>query len=262
MSLIEIVKTSKSEKKDAGFKHKRKYYEINAFIEGSGVFYSNETSHHIEKNCISIFKPEDSYTLSGGPFIRYSITVFPQILTTFEKDVLKMLSSSPIIKLPQKNFSRIMDVAKNMHDLKHTDRHREEIMHILFSLIILEIYKCITTNISSESNQKAVPPIVYNIINYVKENYGKKLSLEIIAKNLNYSVPNIRKSFKKHMGVSISEFILNYRIDQAKHLLTTTNKNMNEIAEACGFSSANYLSLIFKEKESLSPLAYKKIKKA
>ena len=262
MSLIEITKTSKSEKKDTNSKLKRKYYEISAFVEGSGVYYTNETSHLIEKNCISIFKPEQSFVLSGGPFIRYSITVFPQILTKFEKDVFKMFSSSHIIKLPQKSFSRIIDVAKNMLDLKHTDKHREEILHILFSLIMLEIYKCFSINIYLESDQKTVPPIVYNIINYVKENYGKKLSLEIIAKNLNYSVPNIRKSFKKHMGVSISEYILNYRIDQAKHLLTTTNKNMNEIAEACGFSSANYLSLIFKEKESLSPLTYKKIKKS
>ena len=262
MSLIEITKTSKSEKKDTNSKLKRKHYEISAFVEGSGVYYTNETSHLIEKNCISIFKPEQSFVLSGGPFIRYSITVFPQILTKFEKDVLKMFSSSHIIKLPQKSFSRIIDVAKNMLDLKHTDKHREEILHILFSLLMLEIYKCFSMGIYLESDQKTVPPIVYNIINYVKENYGKKLSLEIIAKNLNYSVPNIRKSFKKYMGVSISEYILNYRIDQAKHLLTTTNKNMNEIAEACGFSSANYLSLIFKEKESLSPLSYKKIKKS
>ena len=261
MSLIEIVKTSRSEKKDTNSKFKRKYYEISAFIEGNGVYYTNETSHHIEKNCVSTFKPEQSFILSGGPFIRYSITVFPQILTKFEKEVLKTFSSSPIIKLPQKNFSRIIDVAKNMHELKHTDRHREEILHILLSLILLEIYKCISTNVSLESDHKTVPPTVYSILNYINKNYGKKLSLEIIAKDLNYSVPNIRKSFKKHMGVSISEYILNYRIDQAKHLLTTTNKNMNEIAEACGFSSANYLSLIFKEKESLSPLAYKKIKK-
>lgn len=262
MSLIEIVKTSKNEKKDIGSKLKHKYYEINAFVEGTGVYYSNETSHRVEKNCISIFKPEENYALSGGPFIRYSITAFPQVLTKFERDVFKLLSSSPIIRLPQKSFSRIIDVAKNMLDLRRTDKYREDILHILFSLIILELYKCICTNASSEPDQKAVPPTVYSIINYVKENYGKKLSLEIIAKNLNYSVPNIRKSFKKHMGVSISEYILNYRIDQVKKLLTTTNKNMNEIAEACGFSSANYLSLIFKEKESLSPLAYKKIKKS
>lgn len=256
MSLIEIIKTSK---RGTDSKRKRKNYEINAFVEGNGVIYTSETSFFVEKNCISIFKPEKSYTLSGGPFIRYSITAFPQILTKFEREVFKLLSASPIIKFPQKSFSRILDIAKNMHDLKHTDKFREEILHIMFSLMVLEIYKCIQANTTVEPDQQTVPPIVYSIINYIKENYNKKLSLEIIAKNLNYSVPNIRKSFKKHMSISISEYILNYRIDQVKNLLTTSNKSMNEIAEDCGFSSANYLSLIFKEKESLSPLAYKKI---
>ena len=262
MSLIEIVKTSRNEKKDNGTRYKRKYYEINVYAEGSGVFFAKNTSHHIEKGCISIFEPGETYTLTGGPYIRYSIIVFPEILSSFEKEVLLLLSNKPVIKLPQKNVSRILDVTKSMHDLKHTDKHREEILHILFSLFMLEIYKCLCNNVSYEPDQKSVPPIVYNIINYVKENYGKKLSLETIAKTLNYSVPNIRKNFKKYMGVSISEYILNYRLDQVKKLLTTTNKNMNEIAEECGFSSANYLSLIFKEKESLSLLAYKKITKA
>ena len=123
MSLIEIIKTSKRE---TDSKRRRKNYEINAFVEGKGVIYTSETSFFVENNCISIFKPEKSYTLSGGPFIRYSITAFPQILTKFEREVFKLLSSSPIIKLPQKSFSRILDVAKNMHDLKHTDKHREE----------------------------------------------------------------------------------------------------------------------------------------
>ena len=262
MALIEIVKTSKNEKKDGGNKHKRKYYELNAFIEGSGIFYANKTSYLVNKNCVAIFSPKDSFTITGGPFVRYSISVFPQILTKFEEEVLKLFSSKPVIELPQKIFSRLLEVAKNMHELKHTTKHREEILHILFSLFLLELYKCIINKSSSSPDQSSVPPMVYSIINYVKENYGKKLSLEIIAKNLNYSVPNIRKNFKKYMGISISEYILNYRLDQVKNLLTTTSKSMNKIAEECGFSSANYLSLIFREKESLSPLAYRKIKKS
>lgn len=261
MSLIEIVKTSKNEKKDNGTRYKRKYYELNVFIEGSGIIYADGVSHLIDNRCVSIFKPEKSYTLTGGPFIRYSIAVFPEILSKFEKDVFSLLTDTPVIKLPQKNVSRILDISKNMHDLKHAEKHRQEILHLLFSLLMLEIYKCITSKFSSDPDQEAVPPTVYSIVNYVKANYRKKLSLETIAKNLNYSVPNIRKNFKKYMGVSISEFILNYRIDQVKRLLVSTNKNMNEIAEECGFSSANYLSLIFKEKESLSLLAYRKIQR-
>jgi transcriptional regulator GlxA family with amidase domain len=47
-------------------------------------------------------------------------------------------------------------------------------------------------------------------------------------------------------------------LNKAKHLLLSTDKTVNEIAELCGFSSANYFGLIFKKKENLSPLTYRK----
>jgi transcriptional regulator GlxA family with amidase domain len=47
---------------------------------------------------------------------------------------------------------------------------------------------------------------------------------------------------------------------RAKNLLVTTDLSMDEIAERCGYSSANYFSLIFKKNVGLSPLNYRKKK--
>ena len=49
------------------------------------------------------------------------------------------------------------------------------------------------------------------------------------------------------------DFLLNLRLEKAKEALETTNKSICQIAEECGFRSANYFSLIFKRKEQLSP---------
>jgi transcriptional regulator GlxA family with amidase domain len=48
------------------------------------------------------------------------------------------------------------------------------------------------------------------------------------------------------------------RLTKAKKMLVDTHKSVGEISELCGFSSANYFGLIFKQKEHLSPLQYRK----
>ena len=63
-------------------------------------------------------------------------------------------------------------------------------------------------------------------------------------------------------GLTFTEMVsakgLVYGNKGTKELLIKTKKSVNEISELCGFSSANYFGLIFKQKEKLSPLSYRK----
>lgn len=259
MSLIEITKNTRTNHKARFSKQGHNCYEIYLFLDGDGILYIEKTSYKINKGSVAIIKPNMRHLVFGGNFVKYSLYVFPEILTKFEQSVLDMFSRSPVFNLSVKALPYVSNVFKIMHNTNRTEKFREDIMHILFADIILEFYKHANSN-EPDVDKKDYPPMIYNIITFVEQNYAKKLTLETIAQDLNYSVPNIRKNFKKYVGVSISKYVLNLRLDKVKDLLATTNKNMNEIAEECGFSSANYLSLIFKEKESLSPLAYRKIK--
>ena len=60
------------------------------------------------------------------------------------------------------------------------------------------------------------------------------------------------------MSCSPIDYLLNVRLTKAKELLLSSKKSIGEISEECGFSSANYFGLIFKQKEKLSPANYKK----
>ena len=60
------------------------------------------------------------------------------------------------------------------------------------------------------------------------------------------------------MNCSPIDFLLNVRLNKAKEMLLHTKKSVGDVSEACGFSSANYFGLIFKQKEGLSPANYRK----
>ena len=54
------------------------------------------------------------------------------------------------------------------------------------------------------------------------------------------------------------DFLVDVRLTKAKQMLVSTKKGLEEIAYLNGFSSANYFGLIFKKREGLSPLNYRK----
>jgi iron complex transport system substrate-binding protein len=88
--------------------------------------------------------------------------------------------------------------------------------------------------------------------------YAEKQTLESLAENFFVSKATLIYNFKKYASCSPIDFLLNVRLTKAKELLLNTKKSVNEISEICGFSSANYFGLIFKQKENLSPANYRK----
>ncbi|MNE99308.1 HTH-type transcriptional activator RhaR [compost metagenome] len=58
--------------------------------------------------------------------------------------------------------------------------------------------------------------------------------------------------------MTISDYLMEFRLSKAVELLEFTDISISEIAESVGFSSQNYFIISFKKKMKLSPLAYRK----
>ncbi|EHJ01908.1 two component transcriptional regulator, AraC family [Clostridium sp. DL-VIII] len=88
---------------------------------------------------------------------------------------------------------------------------------------------------------------------YVYENYGKDLSLEILAEYV-YMTPSYLSSiFKKETGIGINSFIKNYRMEKAKDMLENTNIKIKAIGNIVGYSNISYFCQSFKEFYGLTP---------
>lgn len=86
---------------------------------------------------------------------------------------------------------------------------------------------------------------------------NSKFSVENLASALNISRVQLYRKTKAILGVSISDYIQNIRLDKAKTLLQETQLTISEIAYATGFSSPNYFSTSFKNKFGNSPKEYR-----
>ncbi len=89
----------------------------------------------------------------------------------------------------------------------------------------------------------------------------KKLSIEALARECNYSIGYFAHLFRAVTGVSAHAYMCRLRIERAKNMLDSTDLSVLEIALAVGCEDQNYFSRFFKEQTGLSPTAYRASRK-
>lgn len=99
------------------------------------------------------------------------------------------------------------------------------------------------------------------ILNYIHENYMNELLMRDIANVCHFSEYYFMKFFKRHLGVTCTEYINAYRLHVASNLLNTTDTPITEISLETGFNSVSYFSKLFKEKFKVTPKEFKNLNK-
>jgi AraC family transcriptional regulator len=70
-------------------------------------------------------------------------------------------------------------------------------------------------------------------------------------------VSQFNRVFKKLMGQSPRQYIMQHRMEIAKKLLTVTNLTLTEVAIQSGFYDASELGKRFRSYEGVTPMAYR-----
>ena len=99
---------------------------------------------------------------------------------------------------------------------------------------------------------------IKKIILYIRKNLTNRISLDDIAKELFITKEHLSRLFKKEMGITISEYIINTKINEAKNLLKQTDYNILDIAVLLNFANSSHFSNSFKKVTGLSPSDYRK----
>lgn len=99
---------------------------------------------------------------------------------------------------------------------------------------------------------------VRSCLNYIDFHYMEPLNLEGLAARFAINKNYLSSRFHKEVGVTVTDYINGIRVRRAEDLLGKTALSMQNVAEQCGFSDANYFTRIFKKNMGQSPNEYRK----
>ena len=98
---------------------------------------------------------------------------------------------------------------------------------------------------------------IIEIINYVRNNISKDISVAEAAEKANMSESNFSHVFTEEKGISFSRFVSRMKMERAAELLATTDMRINEISDAIGISNPNYFSVQFRKAYGLPPMEFR-----
>ena len=101
--------------------------------------------------------------------------------------------------------------------------------------------------------------VTAKIILIVKSNYRRSLSLTSIAATLNMSSKYIGRIFLQDTGMKFSEYLVAYRMIQARRLIENTQEKISVVASLVGYRQLNNFYVHFKDYYHFSPSVLRRL---
>jgi AraC-like DNA-binding protein len=99
-------------------------------------------------------------------------------------------------------------------------------------------------------------PVRKGIDYMTRFNSNPSLGLKDVCYAAGLSLRHFMRVFRSEVGMTPLQYLNRYRVEQAKHLLISSDKTMEQIARLVGASNQNYFSYLFRKQTGTTPRDY------
>lgn len=99
--------------------------------------------------------------------------------------------------------------------------------------------------------------LVRKAVQYLQENYARRITLKRMAEELYVSPNYLCDLFKRHTGKNVMEYLSDYRLHKAETYLRQIACKVTDVSKLVGYTDAKYFSTAFKKKYGMTPLEYR-----
>ena len=244
--------------------HDHNFFEIFYILEGSITHHCNGVKEKLEANDVRLLRPlqdKHEFLRENAVSCMHRDIIISEHL--FKKccdfidpllfDKIKSFSSPLKAKLSQSKLIEFEKIISEMFFMPteksiYTKDAASNVLVIDLLRVFLEEF---------QSNPNTLPTWLQAIIPLFSTPTLMRKGLDSILEGINYDKSHICRTFKKHIGVTMTEYLRDKRLDYAASLLLTTDKTVSQICEEVGFDSIPYFTNAFKAKYKLSPKQFK-----
>lgn len=245
---------SKNDAETMSFFHYHTCYELDYIEAGSRNYYIEDKLFTAYAGNFVLIKPYKYHRAEGNRSSRIIIMLSIEFMLksftpTAVRDFLNCFCQ-PII-CPTKSV--LLQCLSILEQLKKCNSDTHSALYL--ATLLLELSRCPIID-----TQGTTTPVSH-ITDYINNNFGQITNIEQIAAHFYISKYHLCHIFKKYMDITIIDYLNNTKIRNACHYLESTDKDLLEISELCGFNSSAYFCNIFKKITTLSPSKYRKLYK-
>ena len=168
-------------------------------------------------------------------------------LSSFQIDVVQTLYAFLLEKgiLANKLFHD-----DTYHILSKNARNSIYDLNLYLQYIIRLTEKYLKEQVSDKSIAKSIQ-------DYIDQHYSEDISRNILTDIFYLDPDYASKLFKKELGISFKNYLIQKRIEVAKNLLENTDLPVNTIADNVGYGNYSYFTRIFKKVMGVTPIEYR-----
>lgn len=251
---------------DRYFWHYHPEYEIVFVRKGSGKLHIGEHLKNYEEGELVFIGPDLPHTGFGYGVIGEHEEIVVQLREDF-------LGEEFIQKPELQHIRKLFDRAKQ--GLSFQGKSRKIVAAKLQKMLtfshferlveLLNIFDILATTTEFSVLNAADKRFDFNhkdedrinkVYEYVEQNYQKNIDIQAVADLANLTVPSFCRYFKKISHITYTDFVNEYRINQACRLLFE-NKPIADICFEVGFNNISHFNKTFKQLKGVSPREYK-----
>ena len=189
------------------------------------------------------------------------ITLEPEQLERFAQSELGvLLTEAQLEDVPQFLDRDITDAAVMLADALEQSIGSEVMFESLSRVFLTKLIQKYGRERDEERAFSAgfTPQHFKRVLDFVAAHYGSGITLEDMADEAGISPYHFARLFKQTIGQPPYQFVMAYRVEQAKKLMADPTRPLADVALACGFSDQAHFSRVFKRFSGSTPSAWRK----
>ncbi|OBQ56407.1 helix-turn-helix domain-containing protein [Tamlana sp. s12] len=257
-------------------RHKHLFFELTIVLKGKGQHLLNDNIVDYQSGDVFFLTPKDEHEFIISEATTFGIIKFTEQLFLekssfstsryWRKNLETVIFHSNIIaesivryESDKIQINGLYQLIK--HEINSSMLYNRYVLSELFGALMVVLSRNLKSSLETSSLELVSDEEkIENILTYIRQNVLNKemISIKTIAEAF-YMSPNYVSLFlKKHIGISVQQYVIQTKIDMAVRLLKQPNLSISGIAEKLGFVDASHFNRLFKKYKGVNPSEFKK----
>lgn len=189
------------------------------------------------------------------------VTIEPEKLERFVAHEMGLiLSPRQLTDVPQTSDPELVEAGRMLVDALRDRGPGSEVVYEglarVFLVKLVQKYGDFPV-VHARSDQGLSTAQYRRVIDYIAEHFHERVTIEDMAKQAAMSPSHFSRMFQASLGDSPYQFLMDYRVEQAKKLLARRDVPLIDVALRCGFSDQPHLTRVFKRLTGMTPKAFR-----